>query len=140
MPHQTLLMIKPDAVERNLCGAILARLEAEGFRLRRLKMIHLQPDEARRFYAVHEGKPFLDRLVAYMSSGPLCAVVLEREDAVGHLRQVVGATDPGEAGAGTIRREFGIDKTRNAVHASDAPETAAAEIEFFGLTLDREGA
>ncbi|MCK4412117.1 MAG: nucleoside-diphosphate kinase [Candidatus Eisenbacteria sp.] len=138
MPQQTMLMIKPDAVERNLCGKILARLESERFQVRRLKMIHLQPAEAQRFYAVHEGKPFLENLVAYMSSGPICAAVLEREDAVSHLRRVVGATDPGEAETGTIRRDFGIDKTRNAVHASDAPETAAAEIGFFGLTLDRE--
>ena len=140
MPEQTMLMIKPDAVERNLCGAILARLGEAGFRLARLKMIHLQPAEARRFYAVHEGKPFLENLVAYMSSGPICAAVLEREDAIAELRRVVGATDPQEAEAGTIRRDFGVDKGRNSVHASDAAETAATEIAFFGLTLAREGA
>jgi len=137
--QQTLLMIKPDAVSRGMAGRILARLEAEGFSIRRLKLVHLQREEARRFYAVHEGKPFLEGLVEYISSGPLCAVVLEREDAIVRLRALVGATDPAAAAEGTIRKEFGIDRTHNAVHASDAPETAAVEIAFFGLTLSREG-
>ncbi|MFH1144474.1 MAG: nucleoside-diphosphate kinase [Candidatus Eisenbacteria bacterium] len=139
MAEQTLLMVKPDAVERGLAGRILARIEAEGFALQRLKLVRLSPAAARRFYAVHEGRPFLDALVDYMSSGPVCVVVLEREDAIARLRALVGATDPTEAAPGTIRREFGIDKRHNAVHASDGPQTAAAEIAFFGLTLDREG-
>ena len=136
--EQTLLMIKPEAVERKLIGRILARLEETGFLIRRLKMVGLSPPEAQAFYRVHEGKPFLDKLVAYMSSGPICAVVLEREDAVAELRRGVGATDPAEAAAGTLRKDFGLDKGHNAVHASDALETAREEIAFFGLTLARE--
>jgi len=140
MPEETLLMVKPDAVGRGLTGRILARLEAEGFAIRRLKMVRLSPAEVRLFYAVHAGKPFLERLVEYISSGPLCAVLLEREDAIARLRQLAGATDPAEAAPGTIRREFGLDKTRNAVHASDGPGTVAAEKAFFGLTLSRDAA
>jgi len=131
-------MIKPDAVARGQAGAILARMEAAGFRLRALKMVRLAPDEARGFYHVHAGKPFLEGLVTYMSSGPVVAMVLEREDAIRELRRVVGATDPAEAAPGTIRRDFGVDKSHNAVHASDGPQTAAEEIAFFGLTLARE--
>jgi len=133
-------MVKPDAVGRGLTGRILARVEAEGFAIRRLKLVRLSPDEARIFYAVHAGKPFLERLVEYISSGPLCAVLLEREDAIARLRAIAGATDPAEAAEGTIRREFGVDKTHNAVHASDGPGTAAAEKAFFGLTLARDAA
>lgn len=138
MVQQTFTMVKPDAVERGESGQILARMEAAGFRILRLKMVHLRPEEARQFYAVHEGKPFLEDLVEYMSGGPICAVVLEREDAIAELRKLVGATDPAEATEGTIRADFGIDKGHNAVHASDAPETAAEEIGFFGLDLKRE--
>jgi len=134
----TYTMVKPDAVERGETGRILARYEAAGFKIRRMKMVQLSPDEARRFYHVHEGKPFLDSLCEYMSSGPICAVVLERENAIAELRKLVGATDPAEAEPGTIRKEFAIDKAHNAVHASDAPETAAEEIAFFGLGLSRD--
>ncbi len=136
--ERTFSMIKPDAVARGQTGAILARIEAAGFGLRALKMVQLSPDEARGFYHVHAGKPFLENLVAFMSSGPVVAMVLEREDAIRELRRVVGATDPAEAAPGTIRRDFGVDKSRNAVHASDGPQTAAEEIAFFGLTLARE--
>jgi len=139
MAERTLLLIKPDAVGRRLTGKILARVEAEGFTIVRLKLMRLTPQEARRFYAVHEGKPFLEKLVAYVSSGPLCAVVLEGEGAIGRLRALAGATDPAQAAAGSLRREFGLDTTRNAVHASDGPATAAEEIAFFGLTLARHG-
>ena len=99
----------------------------------------LAPAEARRFYRVHEGKPFLEGLVEYMSSGPVAVVVLEGEAAIGRLRGIVGATDPGGAAPGTIRRDLGIDTRRNAVHASDGPQTAAEEIAFFALTLRRDG-
>lgn len=136
--EQTLAMVKPDAVERGQMGRILARLEEAGFVIRCLKMVRLDPEEARQFYHVHEGKPFLEDLVEYMCSGPICAVVLEREDAVRRLRALVGATDPAEAAAGTIRKEFGRGKSHNAVHASDAAATAREEIAFFGLTLNRE--
>lgn len=136
--ERTFTMIKPDAVARGHAGAILARMEAAGFRLRALKMVKLSPDEARGFYHVHAGKPFVEDLVAYMSSGPVVAAVLERENAIGELRRVVGATDPAEAAPGTLRRDFGVDKSHNAVHASDGSQTAAEEIAFFGLTLGRE--
>ncbi len=136
--EQTYTMVKPDAVERGETGRILARYEEAGFTIHRMKMIHLSQEEARKFYYVHEGKPFLDSLCEYMSSGPVCAVVLERENAIVELRKLVGATDPAEAAEGTIRKEFAIDKAHNAVHASDAPETAAEEIAFFGLSLDRD--
>jgi nucleoside-diphosphate kinase len=135
MVERTLMMVKPDAVERGLVGRILSRVEEAGLRLRRLKLVALAPDEARRFYRVHEGKPFLDGLVAYMSSGPVCAAVLEGEDAIRRLREIVGATDPAQAAPGTIRRDFGVDLRRNAVHASDGPATAIEETRFFGLTL-----
>jgi nucleoside-diphosphate kinase len=137
--ERTLLMIKPDAVERGLTGAILGRVAAAGLRLRRLKLVALAPDEARLFYRVHAGKPFVEGLVEYMSSGPVAAVVLEGEGAIGRLRQLVGATDPALAAAGTIRRDFGIDLRQNAVHASDGPQTAAEEIAFFALNLRRDG-
>lgn len=136
--EQTFTMIKPDAVERGESGHILARMEAAGFAIRRLKMVHLSTDEARQFYAVHTGKEFFEKLVAYMSSGPICVVVLEKENAILDLRKLVGATDPAKAEAGTIRKDFGIDTQRNAVHASDGVETAREEIAFYGLTLKRE--
>ncbi len=138
MLQQTFTMVKPDAVERGETGQILAMMEAGGFRILRMKMVRLSPEEARRFYHVHEGKPFLENLVEYMSSGPICAIVLEREEAIAKLRELVGATDPAEAAEGTIRQRFGVDKGHNAVHASDATETAEEEIAFFGLTLDRD--
>ena len=136
--EQTFTMVKPDAVERGETGPILAKLEGAGFRLLRLKLVELSAVEAGQFYHVHEGKPFLKELIKYMSSGPICAVVLEREDAIAELRRLVGNTDPAQAAEGTIRKAFGIDKGHNAVHASDAPETAAEEMAFFGLTLKRE--
>jgi len=129
--QRTLLIIKPDATERNLVGEILRRLEAARFRICEMKMIQLKADEARRFYAVHEGKPFLDDLVAFMSSGPVVPVVLEAENAILGLRELVGATDPAKAACGTIRQNFGLDVQRNSVHASDAVETAKNEIAFF---------
>jgi nucleoside-diphosphate kinase len=130
MPR-TLLMVKPDAVERGLTGEILRRLEGEGFRVRALRMLRLKTDEAESFYAIHRERPFFGPLVAYMTSGPVVPVVLEKEDAVKALREFIGATNPAEARKGSIRSDLGIDVQRNAVHASDAPETAAREIAFF---------
>ena len=138
MVEHTYTMVKPDSVARGETGRILAMMEAGKFRIVRLKMVQLSSEEARQFYHVHAGKPFLDDLVKYMSSGPICAIVLERENAITELRKLVGATDPAEAAEGTIRKEFGIDKGHNAVHASDAPETAQEEIAFFGLSRDRD--
>jgi nucleoside-diphosphate kinase len=129
--EKTLLIIKPDAVQRNLIGEILSRLEKSRFKIRALKMVHLKPEEARRFYAVHEGKPFLADLVAFMSSGPVVPMALEKENAVADLRKLVGATDPKEADPGTIRYDLAIDKGKNSVHASDSPENAQTEIAFF---------
>jgi len=140
MDERTLLIVKPDAVERRLGGAILARLEEAGLRVARLKMVRLSPREARRFYRVHEGQPFLDDLVEYMASGPIWAVVLEGEGAILRLRERIGATDPEAAAPGTIRRLHGLDRRRNSVHGSDGAESAAEEIAFFGLDLSREGA
>lgn len=133
--QQTLMMIKPDAVRRNLIGKILDRIEAAGLTVHRMKMVHLSPAEARKFYRVHEGKPFLDNLVAFMASGPIVVAVLEAEDAIARLAALVGPTDPAKAPPGTIRRDFGLDLEKNSIHRSDAVETAATEIEFFGLSL-----
>jgi nucleoside-diphosphate kinase len=133
------MMIKPDAVERNLIGRILERVEGAGLRIARLRMVRLKPEEARSFYRVHEGKPFLDSLVAFMSSGPIVALVVEGENVVPRLREVVGATDPAKAAPGTIRKDFALNIERNSVHASDAPETAREEIAFFHLGLDLAG-
>jgi nucleoside-diphosphate kinase len=133
--EQTLMMVKPDAVERNLIGKVLERVEAAGLRIVRLRMVHLRPEEARTFYRVHEGKPFVDSLVAFMSSGPIVALMAEGENAVARLRSVVGATDPAKAEPGTIRRDFALSIEKNSVHASDAVETARDEIAFFELEL-----
>jgi nucleoside-diphosphate kinase len=137
--EQTLMMIKPDAVRRNLVGKILERVEGAGLRVLRLRMLQLQAEEARAFYHVHQGKPFLDGLVAFMSSGPIVALVLEGEDAVVRLRKLMGATDPAKADPGTLRRDFALSMTENSVHGSDAPETAREEIAFYGLSLSLRG-
>ena len=124
-------MIKPDAVRARKAGAILAAVEKEGFEIREMRLVRLTAAEARRFYAVHEGKPFLDALVAFMSSGPAIPCLLRRENAVLGLRDLIGATDPREATPGTIRALHAESKQNNAVHASDSPESAATEIAFF---------
>jgi nucleoside-diphosphate kinase len=129
--NKTLLIVKPDAVARDLVGRILAKVEAAGFKIRRLEMVRLTPDRARRFYAVHEGKPFLDDLVAYMASGPCVPVLLEADDAIPRLRELMGATNPKNAAPGTIRAEFAVDIQANSVHGSDSPESARTEIPFF---------
>ena len=131
--ERTLMIVKPDAVARNAIGQILARVEAEGFVIRELRMVRLTRNQAEDFYAVHRGKHFYEGLVEFMSSGPAVPVVLERDNAIAHLRQFIGVTDSTRAAAGTIRRDFGTDGQRNAVHASDSPENAAREIaSFFG--------
>jgi nucleoside-diphosphate kinase len=131
MRQQTLAIIKPDAVQRGLVGAILQRLEEEGFRIRALKMVHLTKAQAEAFYIVHRERPFYDSLTTYMSSGPIVVMVLERDDAIDHLRRVMGATDPAQAAPDTIRRLYGLNIERNAIHGSDSPESAASEISFF---------
>lgn len=133
--EQTLMMIKPDAVERNLVGEVLRRVEEAGLAIRRLRMVHLQPDEAREFYRVHEGKPFLTSLVTFMSSGPIVAAVVEGDGAIARLADIVGPTDPAKAPHGTIRGDLGVNIERNSVHRSDGPGTARQEIEFFHFHL-----
>jgi nucleoside-diphosphate kinase len=129
--EETLFMIKPDAVKNRKIGPILAEIEKAGFEVLDLRMVRLTPDKARRFYSVHEGKPFLGDLVAFMSSGPAVPVRLRRDNAVPALRELIGATDPREAKPGTIRALHAESKQCNAVHASDSPESARTEIQFF---------
>ena len=124
-------MIKPDAVRARKVGLILAEIEKAGFEIQAMRLVQLRPEEARKFYAVHEGKPFLDDLVAFMSSGPAVPCRLKRENAILGLRELIGATDPKEAKPGTIRALYAESKQNNAVHASDSPESARIEIPFF---------
>ncbi len=131
MQERTLMIIKPDAVSRNAIGAILKRVEDRGFKVRQMRMTRFTREEAIRFYAVHRGQPFFDGLIDFMSSGPVVPLALERDDAVSNLREIVGVTDSSKAAEGTIRKDFGTNIQRNAVHASDSPETATGEIAFF---------
>jgi nucleoside-diphosphate kinase len=135
----TLAIIKPDAVSRALGGKILAHLEAEGFRVRAVRMLRLGTAQAREFYAVHRERPFYDSLVAFMTSGACLPVLLERDDAVNRLREVIGATDPAEAADGTIRKLYAESKERNAIHASDSDENAQREGAFFFAAADLLG-
>jgi len=128
---RTLLIVKPDATERNLIGHVIGRLEKAGFNIVEMRMLTLEPVQARKFYAVHEGKPFLDDLVEFMCSRSVVPMVLEKENAVEDLRTLIGATNPANASCGTIRQEIALDVQRNSVHASDSDENAAIEIAFF---------
>jgi nucleoside-diphosphate kinase len=127
----TLAIIKPDAVAARHTGKIIAHLEAEGFHIRDAQMVTLTEARAEQFYEVHRERPFFRPLVAFMTSGPALALALERDDAVTHLRKVIGATDPAQAAPGTIRRLYAQSKERNAIHASDSAENAAREVAFF---------
>jgi nucleoside-diphosphate kinase len=129
--ERTLSIIKPDAVEAGNAGAILARIEHAGFRVVALGMRSLTRLEAEGFYHVHRGRPFFGSLTAFMTSGACIAMVLERENAIAQLREIMGATDPAKAAAGTIRKDFAESIERNAIHGSDGPETARFEIGFF---------
>ncbi|MCB1747434.1 MAG: nucleoside-diphosphate kinase [Gammaproteobacteria bacterium] len=129
--ERTLSIVKPSAVRDNHIGAILAKFEAAGLRIVAAKMMHLSRRQAEAFYAVHSDKPFFDELAEFMSSGPLVVQVLEGDNAIQVNRDVMGATNPAQAAPGTIRAEFATSITENAVHGSDAPETAANEIRFF---------
>ena len=133
---QTLTMIKPDSMEAHNAGNILAHLEQEGFQIQALKRLRLSKAQAQSFYAVHQERPFYDSLVAYMTSGPIIAVALTRENAVPHLRQVMGATDPAKADEGTLRKEFATNVERNIIHGSDSPESSAIEISYFFNALE----
>ena len=129
--ERTLSIVKPDAVGRNLIGEILKRFESAGLKITAAKLVRLTPDRARAFYAVHKERPFFEGLCAYMSSGPIFVSVLEGEGAIMKNREIMGATDPAKAAPGTIRKDWGKDVEQNAVHGSDAAETAASEIAFF---------
>jgi len=129
--ERTLAIVKPDAVEKHKAGAIVARLEEEGFVIKAMKRIHLTRAQAEGFYAEHKGRGFFDELVTFMSRGPVVVMALEREDAVAKYREVIGATDPAKAAEGTIRKLYGAHVGENAVHGSDKPETAAREIAYF---------
>lgn len=129
--QRTLAIIKPDAVERHLVGSIVRRIEAEGFRIVAMRLVRLTPREAGAFYAVHRDRPFFESLTEFMSSGPAVVLALEASDAIERWRRVMGATDPGEAARGSLRREFGTSIERNATHGSDAVATAAIELAFF---------
>ena len=125
------MIVKPDAVAKNAIGQIVARVESEGFVVCALRMVQLTAEQARVFYAVHRERPFYAELVEFMTSGPVVPMVLERDDAVAHLRGFIGPTNSAEAPAGTIRGDFGTDVQCNAVHASDSAANAAVEIAFF---------
>lgn len=129
--EETLFMIKPDAVQGRKVGVILAEVEKAGFEIVAMRLSRLTAAEARKFYAMHEGKPFLDELVGFMSSGPSVQCRLRRQNAVLGLRDLIGATDPKEAKPGTIRALYAESKGRNAVHASDSTASATTEIAFF---------
>ena len=135
----TLAIIKPDAFEGRKVGRILARLEEEGFRFRAAKLLRLDPEQAGEFYAVHRERPFYAPLKAFMTSGPVLVLALEREDAVPRLRELIGATDPAEAERGTIRALYAENKERNAIHASDSDATARWELGFFFSTRELLG-
>lgn len=131
MVERTLSIVKPDAVARGLIGEILRRFEAAGLKIVAAKLVRLSAEQARSFYAVHKERPFYASLTEYMSSGPILVSVLEGEGAIMKNREIMGATDPAKAAAGTIRREWGKDVEKNAVHGSDGPQTAEWEIVFF---------
>jgi len=128
---RTLLIIKPDATERNLIGHIVSRLEKARFKIVGMTMMKLTKDQAQEFYAVHKERPFYNDLVAFMTSGLVVPMMLEKENAVTELRDLIGATNPAEAKCGTIRYEIALNVEKNSVHASDSDENAANEISFF---------
>ncbi len=131
MREKTLAIIKPDAVKKRVIGKLIQRIEDEGFKITQMKLFHLTKEEAKGFYVVHKDKHFYDSLTEFMSSGEIVVMILERENAIAHWREVMGATDPALAKPGTIRREFGFSVERNAVHGSDSQATADWEIGFF---------
>ncbi len=129
--ERTLVIVKPDGVQRGLIGEVLKRLEDRGLKMVGLKMMSVTPELARRHYAVHKGKPFFEGLIRYITSAPVVVAVFEGKDAVAAVRSTVGATNPVQAAAGTIRGDLAMEIGRNLVHASDSPETAKAEVALF---------
>ncbi|MEW5878045.1 MAG: nucleoside-diphosphate kinase [Acidobacteriota bacterium] len=134
MVERTLTIIKPDAVAAGHVGAIIDRLEREGFAILGVKRLRLTEAQAKKFYEVHRERPFYSSLVAFMTSGPVWVMALERDNAVAYLREVMGATDPAKAAPGTIRALYGSSIERNAIHGSDSPENAKIEVGFFFST------
>ncbi len=135
--RQTFTMIKPEAVEKNFIGGILEKICKGGFIIRAMKKTKLTPEQAGKFYEVHKERPFYGELVEYMSSGPIVAAILEKDNAVDEFRKLIGATDPAQAAEGTIRKAFAESKAKNAVHGSDSDENAIIEGNFFFSSLER---
>ena len=129
--ERTLSIIKPDAVARGLIGKIIQRLEQADLKIVAMKLVHMTKMQAQGFYAVHKERPFFDGLTEFMSSGPAVVMILQGENAIARYRQLMGATNPKDAAAGTIRRDFAANVQENAVHGSDAPDTAAFEMSYF---------
>ena len=129
--ERTLVIIKPDAVQRGLIGEIITRFERRGLRLAGMKLIHIDESLAQRHYAIHKGKPFYEPLISYITSSPVVVMVLEGNHAIDIVRRTMGATNPAEAAPGTIRADLGLEIGRNLVHGSDGPETAAFEVPLF---------
>lgn len=134
--QRTLAIMKPDAVRQKKTGEILRRLEAEGFKVVGMKMVHLTQDQAAAFYAVHKERPFYKSLVQFMSSGPVVLIALERENAIERLRTLMGATDPAKAADGTIRKDLATNVEQNAIHGSDSEASASTELPFFFTNLE----
>ena len=137
MGNITFTMIKPEAVEAKKAGAILKRIEENGFKIMSLKKIHLSKERAGKFYEIHKERPFYNELVDYMSGGPIFAAILEKENAVNDFRTLIGATNPDEADEGTIRKEFATSLAMNAIHGSDSDENAQIESNFFFTNEER---
>jgi len=136
MTEKTLVIIKPDAVKKNLIGEIIARFEKKGLRVSALKKIHMNKEQAKGFYIVHKERPFYESLTDFMSEGPIVVMVLEGEDAIAKVRKIMGATNPAQAEEGTIRKDFAESIERNAVHGSDSPQSASYEIPYFFSNLE----
>ena len=140
MPReQTLTIIKPDSTSAAHIGDIIAEIEKAGFRILAMRLVRLTRADAEAFYQMHRERPFFNDLVSFMTEGPVVPIALERDDAIAKLRELMGATDSTKAAEGTIRNKFGTDIERNAIHGSDAPETAATELRFFFSDLDLAG-
>jgi nucleoside-diphosphate kinase len=140
LTERTFSIVKPDAVKAGSAGGILARIEKDGFKIVGLRLRHLTREEAEGFYHVHRARPFFGSLTEFMSGGPCITMVLERENAIARLRELMGATDPAKAAAGTIRKDFAASIEANAIHGSDGPETAAFEIGYFFAGIDLRNA
>ncbi len=136
MTQRTLAIIKPDGVKRNLIGAVLSKIEKEGFQIVAMKMVKMSKEQAKGFYQVHEGKPFFESLTDFMSSGPCVVMVLEGDDVIERYRELMGATNYKEAKPGTIRYEYATDIEKNVVHGSDSEQSAKFEISYFFNALE----